>query len=174
MHAHKPTLHILCGKIAAGKSTLAARLGNQPETVVIAEDTWLGALFSNELRSVEDYVRCSSKLKRVMGPHVEALLASGMSVVLDFPANTPDQRRWFKGILENTGVPHTLLFLDVSDEVCLARLHARNASGTHPFAVTDAQFHEVTSYFTAPAEDEGFNIVRRGDGRENLPESPSP
>ncbi|MEL6684096.1 MAG: ATP-binding protein [Pseudomonadota bacterium] len=174
MHAHQPTLHILCGKIAAGKSTLAARLGSQPETVVIAEDTWLGALFSNELRSVEDYVRCSSKLKCVMGPHVEELLSFGLSVVLDFPANTPGQRRWFKGLLEATGVPHTLHFLDVSDEVCLKRLRARNAAGSHPFAVTETQFHEVTSYFTAPTTDEGFNILRRGDGHGDRSESPLP
>ncbi len=138
MHTDKPTLHILCGKIAAGKSTLAAKLDAQPGTVVIAEDAWLNALVADELRSVQDYMRCSSKLKNVMGPHVEELLSSGLSVVLDFPANTPGQRRWVKGLLEATGVPHNLHFLDVSDEVCLARLHKRNAVGDHPFAVTEA------------------------------------
>jgi len=164
MHPDQPTLHILCGKIASGKSTLAARLGSQPGTVVIAEDTWLHALFSGELQSVQDYKRCSSKLKDVMRPHVEALLASGLSMVLDFPANTPGQRRWFKEIVEATGVQHILHVLDVSDTVCLARLRARNANGSHPFLVTDTQFHEVSGYFTAPAADEGFNIVRHGAG----------
>ncbi|MDC9591234.1 hypothetical protein PSI23_18560 [Xenorhabdus sp. XENO-10] len=31
----KPTLHILCGKIASGKSTLSAKLFQQPMTIVI-------------------------------------------------------------------------------------------------------------------------------------------
>lgn len=38
-----PTLHMLCGKIAAGKSTLAAELGDANGTVIIAEDEWLNA-----------------------------------------------------------------------------------------------------------------------------------
>ncbi len=174
MHTNQPTLHILCGKIASGKSTLAARLGAHPGTVVIAEDTWLEALFADKLQSLEDYVRCSTRLRGVMGPHVAALLDANVSVVLDFAANTHGQRRWLKEIVEATGVSHNLHFLDLSDEVCLARLQARNASGDHPFVVTDAQFHEVTSYFTAPAADEGFNIVRHGDGGEDLPEAPRP
>jgi len=46
-----PTLHVLCGKIAAGKSTLAARLGGLPETVLVAEDAWLNALYPGEVQS---------------------------------------------------------------------------------------------------------------------------
>lgn len=168
MHTNQPSLQILCGKIASGKSTLAARLGAQTGTVLVAEDTWLDALFAGELQSLEDYVACSAKLRSVMGPHVAALLDAGVSVVLDFAANTRGQRRWFKDIAEAAGVLHNLHFLDVSDDVCLARLRARNASGDHPFAVTDAQFHEFTSHFTAPMADEGFTIVRYGDEGEVL------
>ena len=36
-----PTLHLVCGKIAAGKSTLANRLANAPATVLISEDYWM-------------------------------------------------------------------------------------------------------------------------------------
>lgn len=174
MHTIQPKLHILCGKIAAGKSTLAKRLGSLPGTVAIAEDDWLNALFAEEIRTVKDYVRCSTNLKGIMGPHVATLLSTGFSVVLDFPANTPGQRRWFKDIIETTGVSHNLHLLDVPDAVCLARLHARNAAGDHPFAVTDAQFHEVTSHFTAPTQVEGFNIVRHGDAGEDRPDGSLP
>jgi predicted kinase len=44
-----PTLHMICGKIAAGKSTLAARLGRAQGTVLVAEDDWLSALFPDQL-----------------------------------------------------------------------------------------------------------------------------
>jgi predicted kinase len=83
-----------------------------------------------------------------------------VSVILDFSANTRGQRRWFKDIVEKSGVSHRLHFLDVPDDECLARLHARNASGDHPFEVTDAQFLAFTRHFTAPSADEGFTIVR--------------
>ncbi|ABG33614.1 ATP-binding protein [Roseobacter denitrificans] len=169
MHNARPTLHILCGKIASGKSTLATRLSAEPDTVLITEDAWLDALFSDELQTREDYVRCARRIRAAMKPHVAALLRAGVSVVLDFPANTPGQRRWFKEIIEATGVTHRLHILDISDEVCLARLRARNIDGSHPFVVSDALFHDVTSYFSEPAADEGFTIIRHGAGMRDAP-----
>lgn len=159
-----PILHMLCGKIAAGKSTLAASLASAPGTVLIAEDDWLNALFADELVSLPDYVRCSSKLRRIMAPHVTAVLNAGVSVVLDFPANTVEQRKWMRGILKNTSAAHQLHLLEPPDEVCLSRLRARNSQSDHPFAVTEAQFRQFSSHFTVPTPDEGFNVVRHDDG----------
>jgi predicted kinase len=62
-------------------------------------------------------------------------------------------------ILEQTNAAHELHVLDVPDEVCIARLHARNAQGDHPFAVTEEQFRQFSNYFVAPSTEEGFNIV---------------
>ena len=45
MSVKHATLHLVCGKIAAGKSTLTARLGQEPDTVVIAENHWLARLY---------------------------------------------------------------------------------------------------------------------------------
>lgn len=44
MISDPPTLHMLCGKIASGKSTLAARLSATPGTVLVSEDAWRTAL----------------------------------------------------------------------------------------------------------------------------------
>ncbi|MHA7828510.1 MAG: AAA family ATPase [Roseovarius sp.] len=159
-----PILHMLCGKIAAGKSTLAASLASGPGTILIAEDDWLNALFADELVSLPDYVRCASKLRRIMAPHVAEVLNAGVSVVLDFPANTVEQRRWMRGILETTTAAHQLHLLDVPDEVCLTRLRDRNSQGDHLFAVTEAQFHQFSSHFAVPTPDEGFNVVRHDNG----------
>lgn len=154
-----PVLHMLCGKIAAGKSTLAARLGEEPATVVISEDAWLSVLFGDEMASLRDYLRYAARLKMVLGPHVIAVLRSGTSVVLDFPANRPEERDWMRGLFEQAGVAHRLHFLDLPDEVCRARMAARNADGDHPFAPTEAQFEQVTRHFVAPSVEEGFEVV---------------
>lgn len=166
MSSKLPTLHLLCGKIASGKSSLAARLGGADGTVVIAEDDWLNALYSDKMNSISDYVRCMSKLRTVIGPHVAALLNAGVSVVLDFQANTVDARKWMRGILDQTQADHQLHVLDVPDDVCLARLHARNAAGDHPFAATEEQFRQITKHFVAPTPKEGFNIVVHKAGFE--------
>lgn len=154
-----PMLHMVCGKIGAGKSTLTRRLADAPATVLISEDAWLAALYPGEIVDLPDYVRTSTRLKQVMAEHVVALLAAGVSVVLDFPANTVSSRAWARGIFEKAGVAHRLHFLDVPDEVCKARLRARNASGEHPFETTDAEFELITRHFVAPSEAEGFHVV---------------
>lgn len=157
------TLHLLCGKIGAGKSTLAATLAAREATILVAEDTWLGALFDDRIATGADYVRFSARLRKVMTPHIAGLLRAGLSVVLDFPANTRRQRAGLRTIVAATGAPHKLHYLDVPDDVCLARLHARNARGEHPFKVTEEQFRAFTAHFAPPTEDEGFVIVRHGE-----------
>ena len=159
MSSHVPTLHMFCGKIAAGKSTLAARLAEAPATVLIREDHWTSCLFKDEMRTVDDYTRCSRRLRAAMSPHVAAILKAGLSVVLDFQANTVATRQWMRGIFESAGAAHRLHVLDVPDEICRARLHQRNAAGTHEFAATDAEFDIITSYFVPPSEAEGFATI---------------
>lgn len=155
----KPTLFLICGKIAAGKSTLAAELAAAPSTILISEDQWLARLYRSEMKTIADYVQYSARLREVMGPHVEGLLRNGTSVVLDFPANTRKQRQWMRGILERSQADHELHFLDIPDHICKTRLSERNSAGTHDFAVSDAEFEQITSYFLPPAADEEFNVI---------------
>ncbi|QDO97855.1 ATP-binding protein [Ferrovibrio terrae] len=157
----EPTLHLVCGKIAAGKSTLSAELGAAPGTVTLAEDAWLAQLYPGEILTVADYVRCAARLREAVTPHVESLLRAGLSVVLDFPANTRANRAWMRGIIDRTGAKHRLYWLDVPDEVCRARLRQRNAAGMHDFAASDAEYDAITAYFTAPQVDENFEVVHR-------------
>lgn len=155
----KPMLHFLCGKIGAGKSTLAAQLAEGPGTLLIAEDPWLSALFQSQLQTPRDYQRCSAKLRQAMHPHILELLGNGLSVVLDFPANTAQSRDWMRQLLEDSGAEHQMHVLAPPDAVCLARLSARNAKGDHPFTVSEAQFHAISKHFVPPASDEGFTLV---------------
>lgn len=159
-----PTLHLLCGRIASGKSTLAARLAAADRTLLIAEDDWLDALYPDDIGTAADYVRCAARLRMALGPHIASVLNAGVSVVLDFPANTVETRAWMRGILDASGAAHELHLLTAPDTVLLARLRARNAAGDHPFAVTEEQFHRISGHFAAPSPDEGFNVVRHGEG----------
>jgi predicted kinase len=163
MSEGKPVLHMLCGKVAAGKSTLAQRL-TAPRTILIAQDHWTSKLYKEELRSVADYVRLVPRLHDAMEPHVTDLLRAGLSVVMDWPANTIASRVWMRRIFELVGAAHQLHFLDVPDEVCLARLQARNAEGRHEYSVSRAEFEELSRYFEPPTQAEGFDIVIHREG----------
>jgi predicted kinase len=112
-----PTMHFLCGKMAAGKSTLSKKLAAEFEAVLICEDLWLSRLYADEIHTFEDYLKYSARLKEVLTPHLLDLLKQGNSVVLDFPGNVPRQRQWFRTIFEAAGADHVLHFVDVPDDL---------------------------------------------------------
>lgn len=159
MPPNEPTLHFLCGKIAAGKTTLSNQLGEGANTIVVREDHWLARLYPGEQNTLADYVRNSTRLRGAMAGLLVDLLRTGMSVVLDFPGNTPEQRAWMRTLFEEAGCAHRLHYLDVPNEVCKARLHQRNMSGLHEFEVSDEDFDLFTSHFVPPSADEAFNVV---------------
>ncbi|KPG73067.1 AAA family ATPase [Pseudomonas libanensis] len=153
-----PTLHLLCGKIASGKSTLAKTLAAEHRAIVLSEDHWLASLYPGEIQAIADYLRCAQRVRGVLGPLVVNLLESGVNVVLDFPANTLANREWLLGLAQAAEVPHRLHYLELDDATCRARLHARNAQGEHDFAATDAEFDLITRHFSVPSEEEGLVI----------------
>ena len=154
------TLHLFWGKIGSGKSTLAAQLADDPSTVLISEDHFLANLFPGEIVTPKDYARRSDRLRRTIGPHIVELLRNGVSVALDFQANTTAVRAWMRHLIKEAACSHQLHLLQTPDAICRERLAARNDSGLHPYHVSDADFDLFNSYIVAPAPNEGFNIVK--------------
>jgi predicted kinase len=157
--ARPTTLYLICGKIAAGKSTLARRLAKRPATLLITMDDWMRILFPTENRTIDDFARLSARLRAAMGPHVVDILRQDLSVALDFPANTLKWRTWMRSLITEAGVAHELHVLDVPDAICKERLRQRNESGHHPYQVDEATYDQFMSYFVPPGPDEGFNVV---------------
>lgn len=155
-------LHLLTGKIAAGKTTRAARLAAETGGLVLAEDHWLPTLYPAQITSLEDYLRESERLRAAIAPLIVDLLRRGLTIILDFTANTVRSRRWMRALADEAGIVATLHFLDLPDDLCRQRLHARNAAGSHPYQASDAEFDQFTAHFAAPHPDEGFAIVRHG------------
>jgi predicted kinase len=154
-------LMFLCGKMAAGKSTLARDLAERENAILLVRDEFLDDLFPGEITDIPGFVECSSRLRNALAPHICALVAKGISVVLDFPGNTRAQRAWFREIFELANVGHELHFVDASDTVCKSQLEKRSKDlppGT-PWT-TDAEFEAITVCFQPPSEDEEFNVVR--------------
>ncbi|HEY9105094.1 MAG TPA: ATP-binding protein [Roseateles sp.] len=154
-------LIFLCGKMAAGKSTLARKLAEQKGAVLLVQDEWLERLFPGEIIDIPDYVRCSARLREALGPHVVALLSRGTTVVMDFPGNTPAQRAWFRLLFERAGVDHEMHFIDAPDSLCKAQLRQRSR-GLPPGTpwTTEAEFDAIKAHFQAPAAEEGLVVVR--------------
>jgi predicted kinase len=154
-------LIFLCGKMAAGKSTLAKELALQNDAVLLVQDEFLDSLFPGEITDIAGFVERAARVANALTPHICALLSKEVSVVLDFPANTESQRAWFRELFERANVAHELHFVDVPDAVCKRQLKERSKQLPSGSAwTTEAEFDAVTAYFRAPREDEHFNVVR--------------
>jgi predicted kinase len=153
------TLYLLCGKIAAGKSTLARQLATRPATLLITMDHWMSTLYPVENGTIEDFTRLSARLRDAIGPHIVDILRRDLSVVLDFPANTVRWRSWMRSLIDEADVAHELHVLDLPDAVCKERLQQRNTSGEHQYRVDEATYDQFMSYFILPTPDEGFNVI---------------
>jgi len=112
--------------MAAGKSTLARRLAEQRHAVLLVQDEFLERLYPGDVKDIPFYVLYSSRIGEVVKPLVCELLTRGVSVVLDFPANTTKQRAWFRQILDATNASHELHFIDVPDATCKRQLKERS------------------------------------------------
>ena len=159
------TLSFFCGKMAAGKSTLARRIVERTGAILLVQDEWLTHLFPDEIADVDAYRKYSRRLNAALTGHVSSLLARGLPVVLDFPANTRRQRAWFRELIERTGAPHEMHFVDAPDELCKAQLRERSRALAGGAAWTsDAEFDAITKLFEPPSPDEGFHVVRHERG----------
>jgi predicted kinase len=162
-----PTLHFFCGKAGAGKTTIANGLAQEHAAILISEDIWMTRLFGDQMKTFDDYLHFSPKLKSVVGPLATQLLKLGNHVVLDFQANTKAGRRFFRSIFEESGAAHVLHYVQTSDQVCLERIAKRNIErpeGSHH--LTEEVFALISSYFEAPEAAEGFNVEIHGTGAQ--------
>lgn len=154
-------LFFFCGKMAAGKSTLAREIAQREAAVLIVQDELLTKLFPGEIVDIPGFVKYSSRLRDALAPHICSLLSKGIPVVLDFPGNTRAQRAWFRELFERTNADHELHYVDVTDELCKRQLRERSQELAEGSAFTsDAEFDAITKYFESPSDNENFNIIR--------------
>ena len=145
--------------MGAGKSTRAASLAAEENAVLISEDDWLAQLYPGQIETFEDYRVYSARLRPLVESLVQSILSAGSNVVLDFAANTAGQRKWFKALYEDIGANGTLVYIEASDEVCLAQIAKRRQEQPERARFdNEAVFKQVNGFFQEPDPNEGFNI----------------
>lgn len=155
-----PKLIFLCGKMTAGKSSLAKELSREFNAVMFVEDKLLTTLYPGQMDDIADYIKLSCRVKEAIEDLVCSVLSQGVAVVLDFPGNTINQRQWFRRLIDRSQSAHELHFIEASNELCKRQLkdRSRNLPEGAPFS-TDRDFETVTAYFQAPLDSEGFKLV---------------
>ncbi|EGQ27971.1 cell division protein ZipA [Sporosarcina newyorkensis 2681] len=154
------TLYFFCGKMGAGKSTKSKQMAIDKHAVLLSEDEWLSSLYPNQIGSFEDYLKFSAQIKPLVKKHVQNILSVGTDVVMDFPANTQKQRKWFLDMVLDVNASHQLIFLNLNNGQCLRQIaQRRNEQPERADFDTEAVFTHVTNFFEAPEAFEGLNIL---------------
>lgn len=158
----KGKLVLFCGKMGPGRTRLSKAIASETRAVLVSEDEWLAAHYPGLIKSFDDYLEYSTLIRPFLKHHVQRILAAGVTVVLDYPANTARQKKWLVGLSNEIGCEHELIYLNVSDEACLEHLALRREEQPERALFdTEEVFHEVTGYFEAPGENEGINIIEQ-------------
>jgi len=171
---HQPCLHLLCGKLASGKSTLAREIAERENAVLVSEDVWLAALCPGELCDFHDYLDRSLRFRGALEMHAESILRTGASVVFDFAGNIPRERAWAASVGTDAGAGCIVHHVVASDALCKRQLRQRNEEQPAGSRVTtEAEFDAVTRYFVPPDPREDLEIREHdAEARVREPEMP--
>lgn len=153
-------LYFFTGKMASGKSTYAQKLLQQTTSAFFSEDALLAALYPGEIVDIPTYANFSGKVRSALTHPMVHMLSTGMSVILDFPANTQEQRKWMQRLIDQSGARHELHYINRTDAVCKAQL-AKRAKEHPERGATDTceMFEAINPYFEPPNDSEGFNVI---------------
>ena len=159
-------IHLICGPIGAGKTTIAHQIAEQYGAIRFSEDEWLSKLFipdapqdlmscSDDIISAwatEKYQRCRGQIWLLC----ERLLSLGVPVVLDGAAATKEQRDAFRKKASKCGVDFQLHYVTSDSETRKKRVFERNneKGRTYSIEVTLGMFNMMETFFQPPVADE--------------------
>ena len=119
------TLHLLCGMICSGKTTLAARLQRETGAFPLSVDELMLSLFEPYMGDA--YAPMLEKATEYLYRQAERLLAAGLDVTLDFGFWTPESRRDARVRFERAGHRVLLHYLPIESAEWERRVDRRNA-----------------------------------------------
>lgn len=165
-----PTVHLLCGYVGSGKTTLARELAARHAAVRFTLDEWMLALHPELAPYDEDYGDRAARCQDVIWGLARQVLALGHDVVLDWSQWSAERRRRWADRAEEAGATTVVHFLDVPLETAITRVTARNRTvETGTETETGADVHRIDpdemrrfaeTFFEPPHESEGITILR--------------
>lgn len=147
---------ILCGRVAAGKTALAAHWKQETGAAVLSCDDLMLTVFDGCLGEAHD--RTAMKCLTYLFSLAVQLDGLELDVVLDYGFWLRAERDAARAYLGARGVPHQLVLVEVPESVRRARLAARNvrlqtAQG-RVYRIEGALLTRMDAKFEPPGPDE--------------------
>ena len=148
---------ILCGKVAAGKTTYAKQLARSLPSVILSIDDLVVSLRDHcegprQLRELEGMIRAYD------GSLAKQLVPQGITCIIDHGHWTRDSRRQIIDACRADGLPYRLVWLTCPRRIRLQRLKQRNeqvrSSGEKGYVIDAEQLERFDSWFEELSEEE--------------------
>ena len=149
-----PTLYLVCGLPAAGKTMRARELEAAGNAVRLTPDEWIAHLYTDDAEvAARDERR--DRVERLQWQLTERLLKIGVDVVLDWGFWTRKERARYRQRGEILGAQVKIEFVNVPLDILQGRLAARNLNlprGT--FQVSAMEMEGFANLFEHPTAEE--------------------
>ena len=158
--ASRPIVHLMCGLVGGGKTTLARQLAEELPALRFSRDEWMIRLYGlsyDDPRYVEHLDPCTELMWDVA---VEALRL-GVNVILDWNHWSQQRRADALDRSRKAGFDAVVHFLDVPIDTAIRR--ARHRLSTRPadaHRIDEAAARHFATIFEQPTDDEGLQIIR--------------
>lgn len=157
---HQAQVHLVCGLVSSGKTTLAKRLAIELPALRLSRDEWLLRLF----RLPHDnprYVAAIEPCTLLMWDIALDALRLGNSVILDWNHWNAQRRAESRDRATSAGFDVVVHYLDVPIDVAINRARARLATAPADAHTIDEQgVRHFATIFEPPTPAERLAVVR--------------
>jgi predicted kinase len=154
----EPRVHLLCGLVGAGKTTLARQLAAEEMGVRFSLDEWMLRLYGTRYDD-PSYVARIDGCKAMIWDLARQVLGAGHDVVLDWNHWSRQRRAESIEAASAVGATPVVHYLDVPVEVAVARALARGVSDPLSHQLDEPGVRHMATILEPPSPEEGAEIV---------------
>ncbi len=153
--SHNSALHLLCGMICTGKSTLAKKLEDQHQAVRFSPDEWLKVLMK-DVDNREELAEMRPKVVELQWKQIQRLLQLGTNVIWDVGVWLQDERDKYREGVHQLGSQAILHYLTAPTDELKRRIEGRNKQlPTDSFFIKHGELEEWIEWLDVPTKEEG-------------------